>query len=60
MQKIISEFKSDDGLRTAMVLTRADEFRVVYLDSYFEHQSEGFFRTLQEAEDHAEDWVLKA
>ena len=58
MQKIISQYESKDKLRTAMVLSRADEYRVVCLESYFETQKEFFFRTLTEAENCAEDWVL--
>ena len=58
MNLLISEHKSDDGLRTAMVFSRSSEFRVVCLESYFETQREFYFKTLQEAEDCAEEWVL--
>lgn len=57
--KLISEFFSDDGQKTAMVFGRdGTSFRVCCLHSYFGTEKEYYFDTLQEAEDFAEDWVL--
>jgi hypothetical protein len=55
----ISEYYSDDKLRYSMVLKRDDSFRVVVLDSYFETQDERFFDILEQAENYAEDFVLR-
>ena len=60
IQKVISEFVSDDGQRTAMVLVRGSGFRVTCVDSYFETSMEYFCDHLQDAEDKAEEWVLRA
>lgn len=56
---LIKEYFSDDRLRTSMVFIRNREFRVVCLDSYLESQTEHFFTHAQQAEDFAEDWVLR-
>jgi hypothetical protein len=58
--KEISKHTSDDGQRTALVLARGDAYRVTCFDSYFETSMEYFCDRLQEAEDKAEDWVLRA
>lgn len=55
--KSISEFYSDDGLKTAMVFVRGSEFRVTCLNSYDESQSDSYFIFLREALAFAEDWV---
>ena len=57
--KLVSEFFSDSGQKTAMVFTRGDSgYRVTCLDSYFEVDKEFYFDTLLDAENFAEDWVL--
>ena len=57
--KHLSTFYSDDQLKTVMIFTRGDdEFRVVCLESYFGKEYEYYFKTEQEAEDFAEEWVL--
>ena len=56
----LSEYYSDDRLRYSMVLARDNSYRVVLLDSYFETQEEKFFDILEQAENCAEDWVLRS
>ena len=56
------EFLSEyiDGTRTAHVYQRTfGGYRIVLIDSYFETQEEKYVGTEQEAENIAEDWVLR-
>ena len=59
MNALISEYYSDNKLKTSMVFSRGGEYRVVCLDSYFETEKEYYYKDLNSAEDFAEDWVLK-
>lgn len=54
----LSIYYSDDQLKTVMIFDRAGEFRVVCLESYFGKEYEYYFKTEQEAENFAEEWVL--
>lgn len=56
----VSKHVSEDGQRTALVLVRGSGFRVTCFENYFETNKEYFCDHLQDAEDLAEDWVLKA
>jgi len=58
--KYLSKHESEDGQRTALVLPRGPGYRITCFDSYFETSKELFCDTLSEAEDLAEDWVLRA
>lgn len=49
-----------ESTRTASVYERTyGGYRVMMIDAYFETQDEKYFVSLNEAEDFAEDWVLK-
>lgn len=60
IKEVISKHMSEDGQRTALVLIRDKGYRVTCFDSYFETSQEYFCDHLQDAEDKAEDWVLRA
>jgi hypothetical protein len=57
ISKLVSEYKSIDGQKTAMILERGTGYRVTMFDSYFETSKEVFSDTLPNAEYVAMQWV---
>jgi hypothetical protein len=55
---LVSEFV--EGTKSAQVYSRTEGgYRIVMIDSYFEVTYDTFTKTEEEAENLAEDWVLK-
>lgn len=57
--KLLSEFFSDDGQRTATVFDNDGEFSVVCLDTSLQAEHKFFFSFKSQAEDFAEEWVMR-
>jgi hypothetical protein len=57
ISKLVSEYYSEDGQKTVMILERGTGYRVTMFDSYFETSKEVFSDTLKNAEFIAMQWV---
>lgn len=59
MTILISEYYSDDKIKLSQVIKRDNGYRVVMHNVYFETVEEIYFDNLQNAEDHAENYVME-